>query len=267
MILGFLSLDFTVFKKELSQPLSLILTLVGMKFVLPGMLFFLSRLINTELAIAVLLVSAAPFATVSPAITKLCKGNSEYSLVLLVITTLMAPFTLPGTVLLFTGVSMEIDIFGMMISLLQLIITPFLISLVLKRFIPRLIVKQKSYFGSYSVILVFILLLGLIAHGADDIRVNIQTVPFLGIMAFALGGIQGIIAWIIPLGRKKRIALSVGSIYVNVGLVIVLAAAYFSLEVMIFCVLYELPANLLPGLLRRLTEGKSPAEPEETLQG
>ena len=54
------------------------------------------------------------------------------------------------------------------------------------------------------------------------------------------------------LDRKKRIGLSVSTLYVNAGLTIVLAARYFPVEVMILCLLYELPVNIFPGIIRRV---------------
>lgn len=269
MVLSFLSLDLSSLKREIRRPGSLAVTLVIAKFLIPGLLFLVIRPFHPTLAVAVLLVSATPFATVSPAISRLCGGHGEFSLVLLVITTLLSPLTLPATMRLFAGASLAIDLPGMAKTLLQLIIAPFLIAHLLHRFLPGPVEKQKANYGSYSVILIFVLLLGLIARGAPEIRANLSLIPLYGGAVMVLGIVLGLSGGFLffPLTREKRISLSVGLIYVNVGLSILLAAKYFSPPVMLFALLYEIPANLLPGIVKAVTAAKSPAVPGESGPG
>lgn len=53
--------------------------------------------------------------------------------------------------------------------------------------------------------------------------------------------------------RENRIAYAVTSAYMNNGMAIVLAAAYFGPEILILMVLSELPWNTLPEPFRRIT--------------
>ena len=256
MVLSFLSLDLSLISKEIKNPGILGIALVVTKFVVPGLLYLLIFPFSPVLAVAVLLIGATPAATVSPTLTRICGGNGEFALVILVLTALISPFTLPATMKLFTGIALEIDFLEMTKTLFQMIFIPFLISLGLRRFFPGGVEKSKIHLGPWSVLLVFILILGLMAHGADDIRENLNLVPAYLAAALGLGVVQGLSGalLLIFLDRKRRISLAVGLIYVNVGLSIVLAAKYFSTPVLVFTLLYEVPANLFPGLVRFVPE-------------
>jgi BASS family bile acid:Na+ symporter len=256
MVLSFLSLDLSLISDEIRNPVTLAIVLVVTKFAVPGLLYLLIFPFSPVLAVAVLLIGTTPAATVSPTLTRICGGNAEFALVILVLTALISPFSLPATIRLFTGIALEIDFLGMAKTLLQMIIIPFFISLGLRRLFPRGVEKSKFHFGPWSVLLVFILILGLMAHGAEDIRENLVLVPSYLAAALGLGILQGLTGAFLLffLDRKRRISLAVGLIYINVGLSIVLAVKYFSTPVLVFALLYEVPANLLPGLVRFVPE-------------
>ncbi len=181
MVLSFLSLDLSLITEEIKKPGTLAFTLLVTKFLVPGLLYVIILPFSPVLAVAVLLIMTTPAATVSPTLTRICGGNAEFSLVMLVLTALISPFSLPATIRLFTGIALEIDFIGMAKTLLEMIVIPFLIALGLRRLFPRSIEKGKIHFGPWSVVLVFILILGLMAHGAEDIRENLTLVPpYLG---------------------------------------------------------------------------------------
>jgi len=260
MVLSFLNLDLSLLTREIRKPGTLVLVLAVTKFLVPGLLYLAIFPFSPVLAVAVLLIGTTPAATVSPTLTRICGGNAEFALVILVLTALISPFSLPATIRLFTGIALEIDFMGMAKTLLQMIVIPFLTALGLRRLFPRGVEKSKHHFGPWSVMLVFILILGLMAQGAEDIRENLNLVPGYLAAALGLGVVQGLSGAFLLffLDRKRRITLAVGLIYINVGLSIVLAVKYFTTPVLVFALLYEVPANLLPGLVRFIPDlGKS----------
>jgi len=254
MISSFLSADFHLFLARIRRPGDVLLVFLLIKLVLPAALYFLLRPWNELLAVAVLLMTAAPSAAVSPALTTLCRGDAEFILVLLIFTTLVSPVSLPLTMNFLAGADMEIDIPGMIRTLLQIIIFPLVLSLILKQFLKEKIEKVKPWLGSVSVILLTVLLLGLVAGGAGAIREHLGLMPLYGSVALVLGLFLALGGFFFfPFfDRGRRVGLSIATLYVNVGLVIVLSVRYFPVEVMIFCLLYEVPVNIIPGIIRRL---------------
>ena len=264
MIMSFLSMDFSALKMELKSPTAVILPIVVSKILIPGILFLLIRPFHPILAVAVLLVGATPYATVTPALSRLCGGNGEFSLVLLVLTTMASPFLVPATMKLFAGTTVEMDLPGMIRTLLQLILGPFILAYVLKRYQNRRVEKVKPLFrinlGYFDRVY---------SHGASGQGgAGDQVRPQKGSPAAGLRhGSRN------PAGGSRRdsssspwekdggLALSVGFIYINAGLAIVMADKFFTTEVMLFAILYEVPANVLPGVVQKLTRG--PKRPDK----
>ena len=259
MISSFLSIDFAVLKKRLSRPKDIIIVFVIVKIIIPAGLYFIIKPFDPVIALAILLISAAPAAAVSPTFTKLCRGDMEFALVVLMITSVLSPITLPLTINLLAGTNIDIDIWGMVKTLLQIIVIPFVATLVLKRFCSKSIEKVKPYLGSFAVIALAILLLGLVANGAADIKSNYALFPKFTLVSCLLGIYLALAGWFFFLffNREKRIALSLSTSYINVGLIIVLSSRFFPIEVMIFTLIYEIPANILPGIIKWLCNKKS----------
>ena len=254
MVSSFLSVDYRLILEKIKKPKEFIVVFILVKMILPALLYFILRPFHELLAVAVLLIAAAPAAGVSPAMTALCRGDTEFILVVLIFTTLISPFSLPLTMNFLAGTNMEIDIPGMIRTLLQIIAGPLAVTLILKKLLKEKLDSVKPYLGSVSVIILTVLLLGLTSGGARQIRTHLEMIPFYGAAALILGVLLSLAGYFFfPfLDRGKRIGLTISTLYVNVGLVIVLAARYFPPEVMIFSLLYEVPVNVFPGILRRI---------------
>ncbi len=253
MLSSFLAMDYRIFLERLKKPGDFLIVFIIVKIFLPAGLYFLIQPLNPSLAIGILLVSAAPAAGISPSMTRLCRGDSEFVTGILIFTTLVSPITLPLTMNILAGTRMEIDMMGMITTMLTIIIFPMFLSLIIKKIFKDQVEKIKTYLGSAAIIILSLMLLGLTSRGASIIRENLGELPLYGISALILGAILSLGGYYLFffMERKKRIGLSVSSLYVNIGLIIVLAASYFPERVIIFTLLYMLPANFFPGLIGR----------------
>lgn len=258
MVFSFLSMDYRLLLAQLKRPRDIAVVFVITKILLPAALFFAIKPFNPILAVAVLLITAAPAAAVSPTLTSLCRGDMEFILVILTVTTVLAPITLPLTINLLAGTSIDIDVRGMVITLVQIIIAPLAIALLLKRFFERPIERVKPYLSSAAVVLLAVLLLGIVAKGSPEIRGHLDLAPGYLLLAFILGTALTLLGWFLfPfLDKGKRIGLAICTSYINVGLVIVLASRYFPVEVMIFSIIFEIPVNIIPEIVKRIAAGK-----------
>ncbi|MDC7226140.1 MAG: bile acid:sodium symporter [Spirochaetales bacterium] len=254
MTLTFISIDLQAVAANLKKFHNIGAVVIISKVVLPFLIYRLSLPLGQDISIGVLLLCLTPFAGVSPTLTQIVGGDTEFIMLSQVVLTLLAPFYMPFLMMLYAGAAVEIDPFAMMKSLLFLIIVPFTLSLVLKPLLRRLIERTRGYFGAVNILLISLLLTGLLALAADDIKANpAVALPMTGIV-FILGIIMVLTGWFcfFFLDRSKRIGLAVGNVYMNIGLTAVVAAGFFSSEVIMFVMLYELPANLLPALIGRI---------------
>jgi BASS family bile acid:Na+ symporter len=254
MTLVFLSVDLDAAVANLKKFHNIALVFVITKAVFPFLLFHLFRPFGTEIATAVLLLSLTPFAAISPTLTKVLNGDTEFILLVQIIMTLTAPLYMPFLILLIAGAEVELNVLQMMKTLVFLILIPFGISLIIRLLFPGTVKKTKKYFSAVTILLIALLITGLIAGASGPITAE----PF---KALPIAGFSVILAVILILSgwfgfffldKKKRIGLSVSNLYMNIGLSAVVASGFFSDTVLLFVLIYELPANLLPQLLGRL---------------
>jgi len=252
--LTFLTIDFRAAASNLKRFHNIGAVVLISKLLLPFVLYQLAKPLGTDISLGVLLLTLTPFASVSPTLTRIIGGDTEFIILSQVLLTLLAPFYMPFLLLLYAGAVIEIDVFQMMRSLLFLILIPFVLSLILRPLFKKAVERTKKYYSAVNILLISLLLTGLISMAADDIKSNlIIALPMTG-WVIILGIILTFAGWycFFFMDRKKRLGLAVGNVYMNIGLTAVIAAGFFSSEVIMFVLLYEIPANLLPALLGRL---------------
>ena len=256
--LSFLTLDYGEFFKTIKQFYIPLAVFVIYKLLLPAGLYFLFSLWQRNIGLAVLLLAATPVGMITPALAQITGGDRSFVLALVIITAFTAPFYLPLLLQLVGGAYIELNALSMMFSLSTLIFIPFAVSLVLRRFVSGFIKKTAPAHGALSVMLLVFVLLGIAAQGSAYIRENpAVSLSFLG-ASFVLAAVLAVLGYFgfRFLGRERRLGLTVAVTYMNLALAITLAAKYFTPDVMLFCIMYEVPGNLLPVVLRRLGRGK-----------
>ena len=252
--LTFITIDLKEVLTNLKGFHRIVSVLLITKLILPFILYRLSIPLGPAISIGILMLTLTPFASVSPTVTGILGGDTEFVLVNHVLQTLIAPFYMPLLLLLFAGTSINIDVIGMMKNMLFLILIPFGLSLIIRPIFRKTITRVKPHVSAINILLICLLLTGLLASASCDITADpLKALPMAGI-AFLLGIILVATGWYCFLffDRRKRIGTVVSNLYMNIGLTAVLAAGFFSSEVVLFILLFELPANLLPGLLGRI---------------
>ena len=222
--------------------------LVGMlMIVIPLLLFIITNLFNRELAIGILLFTAMPAAVSSPTFTDIVKGNSALSSSLAILTSIVAPFTIPFLFRLINYEGVTLDTQAMFTDLAILVFIPLVLSEVIKKLIPVMVIRGKNKFTSFNILIIFVLVY--IAMGSQ--RELILSDPLNLIwkvgyfyIAFIILQILGHLTGIRH-NKENQVAIAIGTAYRNNGMAIVLAAIYFEPAILILMVLSELPWNTL----------------------
>lgn len=232
------------------------------KAVIPFLLYYAFQPFGDAVALGALLLSLTPFAAVSPTLTRILGGDTEFILINQILMTLLSPLLMPLLILLIAGTRVELNVPAMMKTLVYLIFIPFIVSLILRPLIPGLIDRTKRYYGGATILLIALLITGLMAKAAAPIKANPAAAVPLALTAILLGFVLCFSGWFafFFLDKRKRIGLAVGNLYMNIGVTAVIAAAFFSEGTLLFVLLYELPANILPQLLMRLPFMRLPAQ-------
>jgi|GEM_PF-6462271 len=97
MFLSFLKIDLDDVIHEFVHPAKWLYIVIASMIIIPTLLFVLTAWLGLgkDLAVAVLLISAMPAAMAVPAITDILKGDVAFSVMVLLVGSLLTPFVVP----------------------------------------------------------------------------------------------------------------------------------------------------------------------------
>ncbi len=237
---GSLSSQFRDVKHVFQNPLPLIATLFIVHFVVPFLACAVGRLFFSQypyLITGMVLEFVVPSAVVSFMWVSIYHGSGPFTLSVILIDTLLAPFLVPLSLHLFVGSNVQVDSWGMMKELLLMVAIPALLAMTLNQItggkMKQTLSPRLAPFGKIALIIV--------------VCVNSSKVsPFIKHMTpllFAVMGIMLLIAasgycfgWLGALVLKQKrdliISMTFNSGMRNISAGAVIAAAYFPAEVM-----------------------------------
>ncbi len=208
--------------------------------------YFSSIFLPAQYALAVLILASMPAGMSIAAYAGIMKGNASLALALTMVTSMIAPFTIPAMTYLLTGLAIQINLFDMFLLLAEIIFMPLAVSIFARKFALAQIEKSKKYFGGVSILIITAIIAASIAKVAGtpiDINSLWFVMAFLFIFAAALHAIG---YFSIPkTDRSNKITLSLATAYMNSTLAIVLASAFFNHETLLAVILYMFPTNIV----------------------
>jgi BASS family bile acid:Na+ symporter len=209
----------------------LITLLAALKaIILPVGVFYGARVVFPDYAVAALLLTGISTGVVAPFISDLVGANSVLVLVMVVVTSLLVPFTLPLLVGILAGRLVEIPL-GEMIRMLALVIfVPMFLVEILRRLAPGLLsaVDRKRFPISLAVFA--IINLAVFSKYSDFFHQRPGTILAATGVATVLGLVYILSGLVFfrrrPLEDRLAAAVSIGNM--NNILVVVFAAKFFS---------------------------------------
>ncbi|MGV8056814.1 MAG: bile acid:sodium symporter [Smithellaceae bacterium] len=187
--LSYLSIELTSVWQALKVHGRQIIMFTIMKLIiLPVILFFVFGYLAPAYALSALLLTGVSTGVVAPFISNLVRGNSSLVLVVVVITSVLAPFTLPALIKIVAVSQVEISFFGMIRMLALVIFVPILAVEVLRRIAPGLLAPLIKRQFPVSLVLFAIINLGVFYRYAPFFKkepsvIILATVVTLGLAA------------------------------------------------------------------------------------
>lgn len=119
------------FRPVLQHPKDILVGELAQFLIMPSLAWLLCKLLSLpeELALGVILVGCCPGGTASNVICYLAKGDVALSVAMTGVSTLLAPIVTPALVWLLAGESVEVDVAGMFLSIVQVVIVPIVLGL------------------------------------------------------------------------------------------------------------------------------------------
>ena len=219
------------FRVVFSRPRDVLVGCLAQFTVMPILAFLLTRIFRLDpaLAIGVILVGCCPGGTASNVITYLAKGDLALSVGMTAVSTLLAPVLTPLLVLLLAGETVDVDVIGMLLSILWVVILPIVLGLLVKRFWPRTTEKAAGYLPALSSLAICVIVLIVIAANAHKLLdggwVILLVVVLHNVCGLAAGYLIGSMLHLSP-SKRRAISIEVGM--QNSGLASSLATLHFA---------------------------------------
>lgn len=219
------------FKIVFSRPKDVIIGCVAQFTIMPLLAVALSRVfaLDEALAVGVVLVGCCPGGTASNVITYLAKGDLALSVGMTATSTLLAPVLTPLLVWLLAGKSVDVDVAGMLLSILWVVILPIVAGLIVKGLWPKFTERTTAYLPALSSLTIALIVAIIIAANAQKLlmggMVIILVVVLHNLCGLSLGWLIGRLLRL-PDAKRRAISIEVGM--QNSGLASSLATLHFA---------------------------------------
>ena len=226
-----LTLNLQDFRIVFSRPKDVIIGCLAQFTMMPLLAWVLARLFSLDeaLALGVVLVGCCPGGTASNVITYLAKGDLALSVGMTGVSTLLAPLLTPLLTWALAGKSINVDVAGMLLSILWVVILPIVIGLLVKGLWPKLTEQATDYLPAFSSIAIALIVAIIISANASRLLAGglliVLVVVLHNVCGLGLGYLTGRLLGLSE-PKKRAIAIEVGM--QNSGLASSLATIHFA---------------------------------------
>ena len=226
-----LTLNLHDFKIVFSRPKDVIIGCLAQFTIMPLLAWGLARLFSLDesLALGVVLVGCCPGGTASNVITYLAKGDLALSVGMTGVSTLLAPFMTPLLTWALAGKSVNVDVAGMLLSILWVVILPIVIGLIVKWIWPKFTGEAIDYLPAISTMAIAMIVAIVIGANANKLMAGgliiVLVVMLHNICGLSLGYLIG---RLLGLSEPKKRAISIEVGMQNSGLASSLATIHFA---------------------------------------
>ncbi|MBQ9640921.1 MAG: bile acid:sodium symporter family protein [Bacteroidaceae bacterium] len=227
-----LTLKLEDFRVVFSRPKDVLTGCLAQFTVMPLMAWLLVRAFRLpdDLALGVILVGCCPGGTASNVITYLAKGDLALSVGMTATSTVLAPLLTPLLTWLLAGKFVDVDTWGMLQSILYVVILPIFLGFLMQRYLPRLTRSAVAYLPAFSSLMIALLVGIIVGHNAA----KLLTGGLLVVLVVVLHNLSGLglgyaIGRLLQLSHSKRAAISIEVGMQNSGLASSLAILHFAM--------------------------------------
>lgn len=230
LFLSFLKIDFRTLLEASAAALFRLGYLAVMKLIfLPGLLYWACLWIMPDYAIPVLLLSGVSTGVVAPFIGSLMEADVATVLRMVIVTSVLVPFSLPGMVKLLAGAEMTIPLMTMVEMLALVIFIPLAGVAIARKLYPALLEKIIRLQYPISLTIFGIINLAVFSKYSGFIFQNPLQLVVAVVVAYVLSIIYYFTGFVISpaAGSSERLAMGVSMALMNNVLVIVFASEFF----------------------------------------
>ena len=226
-----LTLNVSDFKVVFSRPKDVLMGCLAQFTIMPLMAWVLTKVFQLpeELALGVILVGCCPGGTASNVITYLAKGDLALSVGMTACSTLLAPLMTPFLTWLMAGTFVDVDAWGMLLSIVYVVIAPIVAGFLIQKFLPIFTKHAVAYLPAFSTLMITGVVGIIVGHNAA----KLLTGGLIVILVVVLHNLSGLalgygLGRLLGLSHPKRAAISIEVGMQNSGLACSLATLHFA---------------------------------------
>lgn len=193
---------------------------------LPALALIARPFFSSMIYAGIMLAFCCPSAIVSSFWTKIFKGDVCNALVMSIITSLLSIVTIPVTMLIAVGTTLNVDIIvpKMMGNLVEIILVPFVAAFLFRRFIHLDWDRISSYGSRAELGLLVLVIWGSVAPGVQYVSNNVTEFALLNVFIFAILLLAFVLVHFLTrrFGPEKEISIEITTILKNAALSLVL---------------------------------------------
>lgn len=250
LYLSFLRVDLMAIIRSIMDVGLIAILLVVKLLAIPISLYYLTKLFFPSYALPVLLLSGISTGVVAPFISNILAGNTALVVSMVVLSSLLVPFTLPSLVKYLVGQEVEISLLAMMRLLALIVFIPIGAKEVSKRYMPRLIEWGEKVQYPASVVLIGCTLLAVFGKYSPFFFREPGQIVVAVVTAFLLSALYMTIGSALLHGRRRedQLAGGISMTFLNNILVVVFSSQFFGPRAATLAAMYLLPffAMIIP---------------------
>lgn len=205
------------FKVVFTKPKAVICGILAQFVIMPCLAYLLCVIFQLppELAVGVILVGTCPGGTSSNVISYLCKGDVALSVGCTSCTTLLAPIVTPWLTFLLAGQTVDVSVWNMFVSILQVVVVPIALGIVFNRLVHRVAVNIARVLPVISIVAIALIVMAVVSANAANI------LSATGLLVLGVVILHNCCGYALGLGIGKLLGLSspqASAISVEVGM-------------------------------------------------
>lgn len=142
-----------------------------------------------NLSAGMVLVGSVASGTASNVMIYLAKGDVALSVTISSVSTLVGVVATPLLTRLYVDAHIQVDVMGMLLSILQIVVIPITLGLVIHHLFPRVVKVVKPYLPAFSMVCILAIISAVVAGSAS----HIASVGFMVIIAVILHNTLGLL--------------------------------------------------------------------------
>ena len=240
MFLMGLTLDKTDFKRVSENPSPVLVGVIMQFLIMPFMALLLSTILqlSNQITIGMVLVGSCAGGTASNVMTYLARGDVALSISMTITSTIVGVVATPLLCNFYLSETVNVDTYGMLINILQIVFLPVLFGFVLNHYLGDQIKQIQKFIPTLSMLIILSIITIIVALNSASL-IDVGLLTLLAVIlhnGFGLAGgfyVSRLLGF--NLRQSHTIAIEVGM--QNSGLGVALAMQFFS------------PSAALPGAI------------------